>query len=75
VLNVAGNVREWVNDWYAAELEVDVDHPQGPQTGTERVTRGASFVNGVNSSIRVGNRTPMEPEASAFPVGFRCAAG
>ena len=71
VLDLAGNVWEWVEDRYAASWDggrdVGDDQPR-------RVVRGGSccsyFV-----SPRAANRNGWAPEHRDADLGFRCAAG
>jgi formylglycine-generating enzyme required for sulfatase activity len=46
VLDMAGNVREWVADWYNALYykKSPQQNPLGPDTGEMRVLRGGSFL-------------------------------
>ncbi|MDZ7371324.1 MAG: SUMF1/EgtB/PvdO family nonheme iron enzyme, partial [candidate division KSB1 bacterium] len=48
LLNMLGNVREFCADWYAPDAYAAygsrVRNPKGPETGTERVVRGGSFM-------------------------------
>jgi len=74
--DMAGNVLEWVSDWYAFRyyrtLTDGVQNPPGPASGTNRVLRGGSWrdVDYYNrSSYRYGNM----PSLSTFDYGFRCA--
>ena len=41
--DINGNMWEWVSDWYGAYDDQEVTNPQGPEKGTHKVGRGASF--------------------------------
>lgn len=84
-LNLAGNVEEWVADWYdpnyyrTLAASGTAVNPQGPFTGTEKVLRGGSFgsVPFFARTIHRRSNSPAPPRpADTFPrtVGFRCAA-
>ena len=74
VYDMAGNVMEWVNDWYdqnAYKTLLNLN-PFGPETGQSRVIRGGSW----NDSILRGENTirfKMLPEYRDVTIGFRCA--
>ena len=73
VMDMAGNVREWVNDWYAIDYyrESPANNPQGPATGTTRVLRGGSWGNHFDY-MRVARRVTRDPLRSNQHYGFRC---
>jgi len=75
VLNMAGNVREWLADWYNGSTYQE-DHsvnPLGPETGIERSMRGGHFSDTMRR-ITTYNRFKHEPESAGLGRGFRCAA-
>ena len=73
--DLAGNVWEWVNDWYDEDYYTisPLTDPTGPDTGTERVLRGGGWQSS-DSFLRSSRRLGNFPFQSATTVGFRCAA-
>jgi serine/threonine-protein kinase len=76
-LDMAGNLWEWVQDWYSASYYAisPLDNPQGPTTGKTHVVRGGSWfiVPGGNNDlyIRSANRGGDLTKVDSG-VGFRC---
>ena len=72
-LDMAGNVWEWVSDWYDANYysNVPAENPTGPTSGQSRVLRGGSWIN-IDDDIRSAVRNGNYPVNSNSLVGFRC---
>jgi len=58
--DMAGNVLEWVNDWYGDYSAGAQTNPQGPSSGSYRVLRGGSW-NYYSSNCRASNRNDNNP--------------
>ena len=73
VMDMAGNVLEWVKDWYGEDYYSvsPANNPQGPATGWYRVLRGGSW-NGSDYDVRAGFRLNIDPDYWYFDFGFRC---
>lgn len=74
--DMAGNVWEWVNDWYDGSYYQNspLSNPLGPETGDGKVLRGRSLGSYGGYSVRSSYRYWRYPtDASQGDFGFRCA--
>jgi formylglycine-generating enzyme required for sulfatase activity len=70
--NMAGNVNEWVNDWYGPYSSGAQTNPAGPMTGRYRGVRGGDW-SIFTYWLRAATRAYDPPDSQGSYLGFRAA--
>jgi formylglycine-generating enzyme required for sulfatase activity len=71
-MHMAGNVLEWVTDWFGEYSLTPQTNPTGPTAGDHRVLRGGSW-RGDLRYVRAASRNANGPSYVYVDVGIRCA--
>ncbi|MGE3979438.1 MAG: formylglycine-generating enzyme family protein [Nitrospira sp.] len=72
--HMAGNIAEWVQDWFGFDYYAYMPerNPPGPTTGRYKSVRGGSWKS-KRVMLRAATRGGAAPDQRAATIGFRCA--
>ncbi len=73
LLNLAGNVREWIWDWYDPDYYSvsPYRNPKGPLTGVNKSLRGGAFYDN-SQQVQAFFRENHDPKSAGMNRGLRC---
>ncbi|THJ20542.1 MAG: formylglycine-generating enzyme family protein [Nitrospira sp. CG24E] len=71
---MAGNVAEWVQDWFGSDYYASMPerNPPGPTSGRYKSVRGGSWKSN-RVVLRTVTRGGSAPDQRTATIGFRCA--
>jgi len=72
VCDLAGNVWEWVVEWYGTYPSAAETNPTGPASGSYRVIRGGSWYDDYADLLRASLRSGDDPDDHDDGLGLRC---
>jgi iron(II)-dependent oxidoreductase len=72
--HMAGNVAEWVHDWFGLDYYayMPAENPPGPTSGRYKGVRGGSWKSKI-AMLRTATRSGFNPDQRSATIGFRCA--
>lgn len=72
--HMAGNVAEWVQDWFGFDYYAYMPerNPPGPNSGRYKSLRGGSWKSNA-IMLRTATRSGAPPDQRSATIGFRCA--